>query len=368
MRTLVLWVRARDGTVTGCLGTHCRKRDEEAAASINMMLALSRIAEGQSHLAKASVRTLTEEAPDLIPNLVLTISTWAKSGETPAPFPSRAAANQPHAPFRGTKIGRKSPCTAARAANTSAAAGVIESPLRSCTKLRSERYLGCSRVRPKADPLLANRCCTAAYQKQTLTNMNASEQLMASPATSAQLAFDRCLQQTGEVSMKIPRRPSREVELDDIVWQGVLNGQDDAIDVILKIHLALEALLIEMIELQEPKLRPWEWSFPKKLKFLVSKGVLRDNDERAFGLVNDARNDIAHIFGHRLNVSSALYLIANLESEGIDFSDSPANYDEDTATEYYDGLRGIQADMGWNVLHHASWLLAESGGTDVFSD
>jgi len=167
--------------------------------------------------------------------------------------------------------------------------------------------------------------------------------------------------------MKAPRRPSREVELDDIVWQGVLTGQDDATDVILKIHLALEALLIEMIERREPKSQPWKWSFPEKLEFLVEKGILQDNDERAFGLVNDARNDIAHIFGHKFNVSSALSLIANLEREGIDFSDSPANYDEETAVEYYDGLRGILADMGWNVLHHASWLLAESGGRDVFS-
>ncbi|MEO0922767.1 MAG: hypothetical protein AAFY09_08350, partial [Pseudomonadota bacterium] len=158
------------------------------------------------------------------------------------------------------------------------------------------------------------------------------------------------------------------VALDDIVWQGVLDGQDDAIDVILKIHLALEALLIEMIELTEPQSRPWKWSFPKKLQFLVDKGVLRDNDQRAFGLINDARNDVAHVFGHRFSVSTALRLISSLEHEGIDFSDSPANYDEETAAEYYDGLRGILADMGWNVLHHASWLLAESGGRDVFSD
>lgn len=168
--------------------------------------------------------------------------------------------------------------------------------------------------------------------------------------------------------MRIPRRPSREVDLDDIVWQGVLDGQDDAVDVILKIHLALEALLIEMIEVQEPQSRPWEWSFPRKLGFLVDKEVLTDNDRKAFTLVNDARNDIAHIFGHRFNISSALSLIANLESEGVDFSDSPANYDEEKAAEYYDGLRGILADMGWNVLSHAGWLLAESGGRDVFSD
>ncbi len=84
--------------------------DEEAAASINMMLALYNIAEGQSDLSKASVKALTKEAPDLIPTLVLTLNEWTKSGATPDPFPAWAAENQSHAPFQGTKIGRNAPC------------------------------------------------------------------------------------------------------------------------------------------------------------------------------------------------------------------------------------------------------------------
>ncbi len=84
--------------------------DEEAAASVNMMLALYNIAEGHSDLPRASITTLTEEAPDLIPNLVLTLNTWTKSGTTAAPFPDWPAAKEPHAPFRGTKVGRNAPC------------------------------------------------------------------------------------------------------------------------------------------------------------------------------------------------------------------------------------------------------------------
>jgi uncharacterized protein len=84
--------------------------DEEAAASVNMMLALYNIAEGHSDLPKASITALTEEAPDLIPNLVLTLNSWTKSGTTAAPYPAWAAANQPHAPFRGPKVGRNAPC------------------------------------------------------------------------------------------------------------------------------------------------------------------------------------------------------------------------------------------------------------------
>ncbi len=87
-----------------------RSGDEEAAASVNMMLALHRIAEGQSDLPHASVIALTEEAPDLIPNLVLTINSWSKSTDNAEPFPAWRAAHRPIAPARGEKVGRNEPC------------------------------------------------------------------------------------------------------------------------------------------------------------------------------------------------------------------------------------------------------------------
>lgn len=87
-----------------------RSDDEEAPASVNMMIALYDIAEGQSDLPSASVSALTEEAPDLIPNLVLTINAWTKSSVSAEPFPSWTAANQSHAPFQGSKTGRNEPC------------------------------------------------------------------------------------------------------------------------------------------------------------------------------------------------------------------------------------------------------------------
>lgn len=84
--------------------------DEEAAASVNMMLALDSIAEGKSDLPKKSIRQLTSEAPDLIPKLVVTINSWTKSSMIPAPYPAWAAANQPAPPSRAVKIGRNEPC------------------------------------------------------------------------------------------------------------------------------------------------------------------------------------------------------------------------------------------------------------------
>lgn len=85
--------------------------DEEASASINMILALYNIAEGQSDLPQSSIDALTEEAPDLIPNLVLALNEWTKSDATFDPLPAWTAANQPHPPFlEAKKVGRNDAC------------------------------------------------------------------------------------------------------------------------------------------------------------------------------------------------------------------------------------------------------------------
>ena len=85
--------------------------DEEAGASVTMMLALYNIAEGNSDLPKKSIKELTQQAPDLIPTLVLTINGWTKSLSTQSSLPPfMQSANTPSAPFSGKKVGRNEPC------------------------------------------------------------------------------------------------------------------------------------------------------------------------------------------------------------------------------------------------------------------
>ena len=86
-----------------------------------------------------------------------------------------------------------------------------------------------------------------------------------------------------------------------------------------------------------------------------------------FDKINEIRNDAAHIFGHQITISSALALARDLESLGVDFSDSMGHYSEEEAVEYYDGLRGILAEIGWCVLFHAATILQEAGGRDIFA-
>lgn len=164
-----------------------------------------------------------------------------------------------------------------------------------------------------------------------------------------------------------PRRPAREVELDDIVWQGVLDGADDAIDVLLKTHLALEAIVVEMLKPSQSCDGYLRWGFPQKTKFLEVSGIIEPSDKQAFDKLNDYRNDAAHIFGHRIAVADLLALACDLEALGVDFSDSLSQYTEDEAIEYYDGKRGILAEIGWCILFHAAFRLHESGGREIFS-
>ena len=83
---------------------------EEAAASVNMMIALADIAEGRSDLPQTSIDALTDEAPEIIPHLVVTLNGWTKSQSPATPVPAWSAANRPNAPYQRAKVGRNAPC------------------------------------------------------------------------------------------------------------------------------------------------------------------------------------------------------------------------------------------------------------------
>lgn len=167
--------------------------------------------------------------------------------------------------------------------------------------------------------------------------------------------------------MKKERKPSRAVELDDIISSQIIGDDPVIVALVLKTHLALEALLIEMIRLSRTDDKLYKLSFPDKTKWLVSKGVITTNDEDAFKLYNEFRNDIAHIFGHVISLADALKLARELKSFGIDFSDSAGHYSEEEAKEYYDGTEGILAEIGCCILFHAGYLLSEAGGRNINS-
>jgi hypothetical protein len=163
------------------------------------------------------------------------------------------------------------------------------------------------------------------------------------------------------------RKPSRAVELGDIISSHIIGDDPVIVALILKTHLALEALIIEMIRLSRTDDKLYKLSFPDKTKWLVAEGVITPSDKNSFDRFNDFRNDIAHIFGHAISLSDALKLARDLEGDGIDFSDSAGHYSETEAEEYYGGTEGILAEVGWHILFHAGYLLMEAGGRDINS-
>lgn len=162
------------------------------------------------------------------------------------------------------------------------------------------------------------------------------------------------------------RKPSRAVELDDIISSEIIGNDPNVVAIILKTHLALEALLIEMIRMSRSDDKVYKLSFPEKTNWLVANQVIEATDKSAFDRFNDFRNDIAHIFGHTISLGQVLKLARDLEADGIDFSDSAGHYSEAEADEFYGGTEGLLAEIGWCLLAHVGFLLQQAGGRDIF--
>jgi len=162
------------------------------------------------------------------------------------------------------------------------------------------------------------------------------------------------------------RKPSRAVELNDIISSQIIGDDPEIVALVLKTHLALEALLIEMIRMSRIDDKLYRLSFPDKSKWLLENGVIDAGDKAAFDRFNDFRNDIAHIFGHTITLADALKLARELEADGVDFSDSAGQHTEAEAEEFYGGTEGILAEIGWCILFHASFQLMNAGGRDIF--
>jgi len=163
------------------------------------------------------------------------------------------------------------------------------------------------------------------------------------------------------------RRPSRQVELEDIISGQILGNDPDVIALVMKVHLALEALLIEMITTFRTDDKIYKLSFPGKTELLHKQGLISASDQAAYDRFNDFRNDFAHIFGHEVTLSDALELARDLEAHGVDFSDSVGHYAPAQAEEHYGGMLGVLSEIGWCILFHAAYGLSEAGGRDVMT-
>ncbi|GGB67541.1 hypothetical protein [Henriciella pelagia] len=161
--------------------------------------------------------------------------------------------------------------------------------------------------------------------------------------------------------------PIRDVALDDIISANILGDDSDVVAAVLKIHLALEAILIETIAMVQAEDEKLPYGFWRKVEFLADRQVISDTDAKAYGLFNKTRNEIAHVFGQTVTLNGLLELARKLEGLRVDFSDSVGGYSEEMAEEFYGGTAGVLTEIGWSLLFHAGYKLAEVGGRDIFA-
>lgn len=160
-------------------------------------------------------------------------------------------------------------------------------------------------------------------------------------------------------------KPARLVDLDDIISNQIIGDDPELIALVMRIHLALEALLIETIHTIDPGDRVYGLNFPQKTELLASTGLITAGAKQAFDAFNAFRNHFAHVFGHKVTLPELLSLARSLEQHGIDFSDSVGHYSPETASEYYGGSEGVLAEIGWCLLFDAAEYLREAGGREI---
>lgn len=151
--------------------------------------------------------------------------------------------------------------------------------------------------------------------------------------------------------------PSFEHYLDQI------NENDELLVIVLKGHLVLEALLVELIQLKLPSDQPWKWSFPQKVDRCVKEGYLSIDQGEALKDFNDMRNDFAHILGHQLTFDRVFTLAQKLGNSGFDFSDETIYGDRKLSEEWY-GIDGGIIDILNTVFFDLAYILSENGGAD----
>lgn len=78
--------------------------DEEAAASVTMLLEMNEIDKGTSQLSDTDIERIEDMAPSLIPEMVVALNNWTKAQV------AGADTNRASRAVRSRKIGRNDPC------------------------------------------------------------------------------------------------------------------------------------------------------------------------------------------------------------------------------------------------------------------
>lgn len=140
-----------------------------------------------------------------------------------------------------------------------------------------------------------------------------------------------------------------------------LSKDDEALLTVLKGHLVVEALLVELIRLRVNGDMMWRWNFPTKTSKCVEFGFITQDQAEALNDLNDLRNDFAHVLGQDINFDRVFSLAQKAAYAGFDFSDDTLHQDRATAEEWY-GIDGGLLEILNSFYFDLALILHDNGG------
>ncbi len=140
-----------------------------------------------------------------------------------------------------------------------------------------------------------------------------------------------------------------------------IDTDDERLVTILKGHLVVEALLVELLELDVPVDAPWKWNFPTKTAKCVELGLITASKAEALNELNNIRNDFAHVLGQSLGFERVFDLVQKAASAGFEFSDDAIHQDQVKSKQWY-GTDGCIIEVLNSFYSDLAMLLLERGG------
>lgn len=157
------------------------------------------------------------------------------------------------------------------------------------------------------------------------------------------------------------RKASAEPSFEYYLYE--LSKKDYALVTVLKGHLVVEALLVELIQLRVSNDTPWKWSFPTKTSKCLSFGFIDQFQADALNDLNDLRNDFAHVLGQALTFDRIFSLVRKAATAGFDFSDDTIHLDKKLSEEWY-GVDGCLIEVLNSFYFDLAMVLLDQGGPD----
>lgn len=136
---------------------------------------------------------------------------------------------------------------------------------------------------------------------------------------------------------------------------------EDIISLILKGHLVLDALLTEILELKNISTNK---TFKQKINKLQDINILTNDEHQAISIINNERNDLAHILGHRLTEAHVFNLLNKLAKLGINFTDELIFLDYQHFKANY-GIYDAFVEVFNDIYISLATKLADLGGEDL---